>query len=109
MVDSAPPSVLPSVGPGEILRFAAARKAHKVALVVGTTRLTYHDLNSFSDLVATPDCTRALATRDCVAAPAGYPDTRIRTTGAAKCTTHSRSSSNRLSYSTRPRLVADQN
>ncbi|PBC35079.1 fatty-acid--CoA ligase [Rhodococcus sp. ACS1] len=66
MVDSAPPSVLPSVGPGEILPFAAARNPHKVALVVGTTRLTYHDLNSFSDLVAKALAARGIGPGDVV-------------------------------------------
>ncbi|MFC9836440.1 class I adenylate-forming enzyme family protein [Rhodococcus sp. NPDC127530] len=42
----------PSVGPGEILPYAAARHPDKIALVVGHTRLTYRDLDRMSDAVA---------------------------------------------------------
>ncbi|QSE90636.1 AMP-binding protein [Rhodococcus pseudokoreensis] len=42
----------PSVGPGQILPFAATRHPDKIGLVVGDSRLTYRELDRLSDNVA---------------------------------------------------------
>lgn len=43
---------VPTVGPGQILPYAAALRPDKIALVTGHTRLTYRDLDRMSDAVA---------------------------------------------------------
>ena len=45
-------AALPSVGPGQILPFAATRHPDKIGLVVGDRRLTYRELDHLSDGVA---------------------------------------------------------
>lgn len=45
-------AALPSIGPGQILPFAAAHHPDKVGLVVGARRLTYRELDRLSDGVA---------------------------------------------------------
>lgn len=42
----------PTVGPGEILPFAAARHPDKIALVIGAHRLTYAELEHRSRALA---------------------------------------------------------
>ncbi|MDF3306739.1 AMP-binding protein [Rhodococcus sp. T2V] len=54
----------PSVGPGEILPYAAARHPDKIALVVGDTCLTYLELDRLSDAVAASLRTRGIGARD---------------------------------------------
>ncbi|WAM15331.1 class I adenylate-forming enzyme family protein [Rhodococcus sp. JS3073] len=56
--------VLPSVGPGEILPFSAARHPDKIALVVGDTCLTYQELDRMSDAVAASLRSRGIGARD---------------------------------------------
>ena len=45
-------AALPTVGPGQILPFAATRHPDKIGLVVGDRRLTYRELDHLSDGVA---------------------------------------------------------
>ena len=45
-------AALPALGPGQILPYSAARHPDKIALVVGSTRLTYRELDRLSDVVA---------------------------------------------------------
>ncbi|MFD6059477.1 class I adenylate-forming enzyme family protein [Rhodococcus wratislaviensis] len=59
-------ATLPSVGPGEILPFAAARYPDKVGLVVGDRRLTYRELDHLSDGVAASLCARDIGPGDVV-------------------------------------------
>ena len=59
-------AALPTVGPGQILPFAAARHPDKVGLVVGDRRLTYRELDHLSDGVAATLRARSIEPGDVV-------------------------------------------
>lgn len=59
-------ALAPTVGPGEILPFSAARYPDKVALVVGDKRFTYTELDEKSDIVASALIARGIGEGDVV-------------------------------------------
>jgi long-chain acyl-CoA synthetase len=56
----------PRVGPGEIIPFAAARHSNNIALVCGSVRLTYRELDVYSRTIAASLQIRGIGTGDVV-------------------------------------------